>query len=609
MRSIRVRLLVMLLALVTCVVGGLSWYVYEQTILLLKAKEFATAELIRNQCDKRSEEYKEQFNDRLLHQAERLGRQSYEKVELNHVHKLQAVHFVGVVTSLVANPALNAYAALRPEIAQISSGMSRRDQRGTSLSSYLYANRTIEIEERALDGDEYYYISTKFANRGSKNLPKDCFLGGQVAIPSLLPYEHKLQEETLQCGKRFSMVTLKIPMIYYKVYPGVEWGRPPMPMGPNRNPPRPAPNDFQIGTSRSIVVQLARETDLRDKVISTYHDEMNRELTSLRQESDHVGKDTFNRLILICLATISLCALAITWVTRASLAPLVNVADAVTDLTPKDLRLKLHGEELDPRKMPEELAPIVQRLQESLDSLDKAFAREKRATADISHELRTPLASLLTTIQVALRKPRTPEEYKSTLKQCVETGSHMTMLVERLLVLSRLDAGVDQVRKEPVNIVELAGQCVDMLRPIADQRQISIEMDVDDSANMLEPQPSDAAKLREVLVNLIDNAVHYNNDEGSVTLRISAAPKSVILEVIDTGVGMTPETQSHLFERFYRADPSRQSETVNAGLGLAIVKGYIDLFGGTISVNSVPGKGSTFRVALPRVMGAVPVYA
>jgi len=123
---------------------------------------------------------------------------------------------------------------------------------------------------------------------------------------------------------------------------------------------------------------------------------------------------------------------------------------------------------------------------------------------------RTPLASLMATVQVALRKPRTSDEYRSTLKQCVETGSHMTMLVERLLVLSRLDSGVDPVRKEPVNIVELAGQCVDMLRPLADQRQISIEMEVDDSANMLESQPTDAAKLREILVNLIDNGVHYN---------------------------------------------------------------------------------------------------
>lgn len=597
MRSIRIRLLLMLLALITLVVGGLSWYVYEQTILLLKAKEIATAELIKNQCDKRTDEYKEQFNDRLVHQADRLGRQAYEKVELFHVNKLQSTHLIGSITSIVANPTVHFFSL--PAVAQ---SISNNDNRMIFL---LYANRTISIEDRALDGDEYYHIWTTRASVRSKNLPEDCFMGEQIPRESLPVYQPVVHEETLKCGKRFCMVTLKIPMTYVRIFPGVEMGLPPM--GSRRNQPRPNTSDFRDWqTNRSIIVQIARETDARDKILGTYQVEMNRDLTALRQESEQVRKDTLNRLILICLGTISLCALAITWVTRASLAPLVNVADAVTDLTPKDLRLKLHGQELDPRKMPEELSPIVQRLQESLESLDMAFAREKRATADISHELRTPLASLMTTVQVALRKPRTAEEYKGTLKQCVETGSHMTMLVERLLVLSRLDAGVDQVRKEPVNIVELVGQCVDMLRPIADQRQITIEMDVDDSASMLEPQPSDAAKLREVLVNLIDNAVHYNKDQGSVTLRVAAAPKSVILEVIDTGVGMTPETQSHLFERFFRADLSRQSETVNAGLGLAIVKGYVDLFGGTISVTSTPNQGTTFRVTLPRVTNAVP---
>ncbi len=608
MRSIRVRLLVMLLALVTCVVGGLSWYVYEQTVLLLKAKEFATAELIRNQCEKRTDEFKEQFSDRLVHQAERVSRQAYEKVEIKtelmNVNKWHATGFLASLGTIMTNPNAQAMCIL-PAI-EHGLDIKRNDPR---MNFQLFANRSIYVEDLIWDGDEHYLIWTDRASTRSKNLPEDCFASEKQKSLRLSIYDHRVHEETLQCGKRFVMVTLKIPMIYYRLYSGVEMGRLPN-TGPRRYQGRSGNSEFQnFLTGRTMVVQLARDTELRDKTITGYQQEMLHDLTALKAESEQVRKDTLNRLILICLATISLCALAITWMSRASLAPLVNVAEAVTDLTPKDLRLKLHGEELDPRKMPEELAPIVQRLQESLDSLDKAFAREKRATADISHELRTPLASLLTTIQVALRKPRTPEEYKSTLKQCVETGSHMTMLVERLLVLSRLDAGVDQMRKEPVNIVELAGQCVDMLRPIADQRRISIEMDVDDSANMLEPQPSDAAKLREVLVNLIDNAVHYNNDEGSVTLRISAAPKSVILEVIDTGVGMTPETQSHLFERFYRADPSRQSETVNAGLGLAIVKGYIDLFGGTISVNSVPGKGSTFRVALPRVMGAVPVYA
>jgi signal transduction histidine kinase len=600
-RSIRVRLLMMLLALVTLVVGGLSWYVYEQTVLLLRAKEYATAELIRSQFNKRSDENREIFIDRLIHQAGRIGRQAFEKVELLHVTKLQTSHLIGSVTSIIATPTMQAFSL--PAVAQSLSNNSNR------MVFELYAKRTIFVEDRALDGDEYFHIWSKRASVRSKNLPEDCFLVQHVDTTRLPPYEPRVQEETLKCGKRFCMITLTMPMTYRKIYPGVEMGFPPMSGGPRRNPQRSPSSEFKSLTTEAIVVQIARETDSRDQLLNALQTEMNRDLAALHQESEQVRKDTLNRLILICLATISLCALAITWVSRASLAPLVNVADAVTDLTPKDLRLKLHGQELDPRKMPEELAPIVQRLQESLESLDSAFAREKRATADISHELRTPLASLMTTVQVALRKPRTAEEYKNTLKQCVETGSHMTMLVERLLVLSRLDAGVDPVRKEPVNIVELAGQCVDMLRPIADQRHITIEMDVDDSANLLEPQPTDAAKLREVLVNLIDNAVHYNKDEGSVTLRVAAAPKSVILEVIDTGVGMTPDTQSHLFERFYRADPSRQSETVNAGLGLAIVKGYVDLFGGTISVSSTPGQGSTFRVTLPRVTSGVPVHA
>jgi len=264
----------------------------------------------------------------------------------------------------------------------------------------LYANRSIFVPDRALDGDEYYLIWTNRANIRSGNLPEDCFASEKQKSISLPVYEPKIHEETLKCGKRFVMVTLKIPMIYYRLYPGVEMGR--SPTGSRRAQSRSGNSEFRnMPTQGTLVVQLARETDVRDKSLNEYVQAMHRDQIALKAESEQVRNDTLNRLILICLATISLCALAITWVTRDSLAPLVNVADAVTDLTPKDLRLKLHGEELDPRKMPEELAPIVQRLQESLDSLDKAFAREKRATADISHELRTPLASLLTTVQVA----------------------------------------------------------------------------------------------------------------------------------------------------------------------------------------------------------------
>lgn len=601
MRSIRVRLLLMLLALVTFVVGGLSWYVYEQTNYLLQAKELATAELLRNQCEKRCKDYRDQFQDRMIHQAERIGRQVYEKVELSPVlpmiTPLQTTHILGSLATALANPDLSAnYLAA---MAQASSSQNSR------VFFHFFAKRTIVLQDRVLDGDEYYYISTQRASVRSDNLPEDCFVPELSRTYQLQHYEPMVNEQLLSCGKRFCMVTLRLPLAYETIVTGgLAMGRIP--------PLRRSATSFDRTiprSSASMVIQVARVTDARDSMIASFREETGRELAALRQESEKVRKDTLNRLILICLATISLCALAITWLSRASLAPLVNVADAVTDLTPRDLRLKLHGKEIDPDKLPEELSPIVMRLQESLDSLEHAFAREKRATADISHELRTPLAALMTTAQVSLRKPRTPEEYRATLKQCVETGTHMTTLVERLLVLSRLDAGVDPIKKEEIDIVELAGQCVDMLRPLADQRQISIELDVDESASNLSPQISDAGKLREILLNLIDNAVHYNREEGQVTVRLSASSKSLMIEVIDTGMGMSEETRQHLFERFYRADPSRQSASVNAGLGLAIVKGYVDLFGGTISVTSEEGKGSTFRITLPKTNSCIPVTA
>lgn len=600
MRSIRVRLLLMLLLLVTVVLGGLSWYVYEQTRFLLQAKELATAELLRNQGEKRAKQYKDQFYDRLIVQAERLGRQAYERTELSPVVPILGPyytgHFFNTLSSSLLNPNTTGNIA-----AHIMPALSVQDWR---VMLAMFAKRTIVVQERAIDDGDVFQLWTPRATVQSSNMPNDCFKISTDHLRSLPLYEPFIQEEVLKCGSRYTMVSIKMPVVYESFMTGNFFdstmvGRT-VTRYPTRKDPLSRPRPIY-----SMVVQIARLTDQRDKVLNTIKEDVDRELAALQRESELVRGDTLNRLILICLATISLCALAITWVSRSSLAPLVNVAEAVSDLTPKDLRLKFDGTQLDPKKLPEELAPIVQRLQESLESLENAFTREKRATADISHELRTPIASLLTTMQVALRKPRTEEEYRATLKQCVETGTHMRTLVERLMQLSRLDAGVDVAKSEPVDVVELAGQCVDMVRPLAEQRQISIEMDVDDSASNLELIASDPAKMREILVNLIDNAVHYNKDAGQVTVKVSAAPKAVILEVQDTGVGMTEETRAHLFERFYRADSSRQSSTINAGLGLAIVKGYVELFGGSISVSSKLNEGSTFRITLPRKAASV----
>ncbi len=270
--------------------------------------------------------------------------------------------------------------------------------------------------------------------------------------------------------------------------------------------------------------------------------------------------------------------------------PLQRLGDAVSKVSEKDFHLPF-----DEPRLPAELTPIVERLKQVLDQLRRAFEREKQAAADISHELRTPVAALLTTIDVCLKKPRKPEEYREVLAECRESGQQVSQLVERLLTLARIDAGVDRLRVERVDVGALAEQCTALVRPLAEARGVTLHLHGSDQA-VLEADPS---KLREVLTNLLHNAIEYNRPEGSVDLTVARDNGHLRVEVRDTGVGIAPEAQARIFERFYRADPSRHAEGLHAGLGLAIVKGYIDLMGGSINVESAPGQGSTFRVELP----------
>jgi signal transduction histidine kinase len=280
---------------------------------------------------------------------------------------------------------------------------------------------------------------------------------------------------------------------------------------------------------------------------------------------------------------------------RLGLAPLSRLSDAVSQVSEKDFRLKI-----DSSRLPNELRPIAGRLAETLAQLRDAFAREKQAAADISHELRTPLAALTTTVDVALRKSRSCEEYREILEECQVSARHMGCLVEQLLALARLDAGVVRLQVEPVDVTELAREAADMVRPLATELGLTLTYHAGDSL-LTEADPN---KVREILLNLLHNAVQYNRPEGRIDLRIErgAGGKGktggVQFEVSDTGIGIDSEVRQHIFERFYRADPSRHADSPHCGLGLAIVKSYVDLMGGTITVDS-DDNGTTFRAWLP----------
>jgi heavy metal sensor kinase len=339
-----------------------------------------------------------------------------------------------------------------------------------------------------------------------------------------------------------------------------------------------------------LVIHCASETGPRDAALAKFAAQRDEDLARLDEETDATLVTLRNRLLLIALAAFAASAVGGFCLVRVGLAPLQRLSDAVSRVSPKDFRLPFEE-----KRLPCELTAIVGGLTQTLDLLKRAFAREKQAAADISHELRTPLAALLTTIDVALRKPRTPEEYREMLADCRESGRQMNRLVERLLTLARLDAGVDRLRPQAVDVAALAEQCAAMVRPLAEARSLSLSVRHEGPA----PVTADPDKLREVLTNLLHNAIQYNRPEGRIELTVARDNGSLRMEVRDTGIGIAPEARAHIFERFYRVDPSRHAEGLHAGLGLAIVKGYVDLMGGRIAVDSTEGQGSTFRVELP----------
>lgn len=351
--------------------------------------------------------------------------------------------------------------------------------------------------------------------------------------------------------------------------------------------PSPTPN---TDTLPRLYVQCARPQAVLDAKVGEFAAERDEELQHLSGEIARVRQKL--QLDITALSLIAFLAVAVggPLLVGRGLRPVGKLSDAVSRVSEKDFKLPHDGSNL-----AVELVPIHGRLTQTLDLLQRAFAREKQAVADISHELRTPIAALMATIDVALRKPRTPEQYRTALEECKLISKQLGELVERIMTLASLDANNDRVQIARTDAAELTTGCAAVIRPLATANSISVELQVDGPLEI----ETDAGKLREVLMNLLHNAIEYNRPDGVIELCAWRDGAQAIFEVRDTGLGMTPAVQEKIFERFYRADPSRHATGIHAGLGLAIVKEYVARLNGTIAVSTTPGVGSTFRVTIP----------
>ncbi len=240
-----------------------------------------------------------------------------------------------------------------------------------------------------------------------------------------------------------------------------------------------------------------------------------------------------------------------------------------------------------------EFASLVEVLNEMLDRLEKAFDSQQRFTADASHELRTPMTSLRGTIEVALRRTRSLEDYREVLQSSLEEVIRMQALVGDLLILARKDTHVLQPRREPVSADELIFEVTRELAPAAENRSVVFETGDIEPVVML----VDRDMIRRCLTNLVSNAVRHSPEGGRVAIQCTESDNEIVLGVQDEGEGVPESIRPNIFDRFYKADSARTAGE-GAGLGLSLVKAMVEAHSGRVTVDDAPGGGALFQIHL-----------
>ncbi len=271
------------------------------------------------------------------------------------------------------------------------------------------------------------------------------------------------------------------------------------------------------------------------------------------------------------------------WITRRGLRPLRQITETIQNINVQQL-----NEQVNSGQWPKEIALLANAFDQMLIRLDQSFARLSQFSADLAHELRTPINNLMGTAEVALSRERSPEEYRETLESNIEECRRIARMIDELLFLARAENPKTEISCSvfPVeNEFRVITEFYDML---ASEQQVEISY----QSNQVELY-ADPSLLRRVLSNLISNALHYTKAHDHINLTATClADKTVKIIITDTGEGIDKSLLPHIFDRFFRADKSRQRDTQGSGLGLAIVKSIMDLHGGQVLVTSKKQQGT-----------------
>jgi two-component system OmpR family sensor kinase len=234
-----------------------------------------------------------------------------------------------------------------------------------------------------------------------------------------------------------------------------------------------------------------------------------------------------------------------------------------------------------------------------LARLERSFESLRRFTADASHELKTPLQVLRVGVERALVHPGVPPEILESLDETLAQINQMTEMVESLLTLARADEGGVPLAVEQSDLRDILSDVAETAGMLGESTGVRVTSEMPSTPVQM---GVDLHRIREMLLNLVTNAVKYTPAGGTVDVGLGEADGSVIFTVRDSGIGIAPGDLPHIFDRFWRADParSRTGDRPGTGLGLAITKWIAEAHGGSITVQSRPGRGTMFTVRLPR---------
>jgi len=308
-----------------------------------------------------------------------------------------------------------------------------------------------------------------------------------------------------------------------------------------------------------------------------------------RSREQHILANYRRRLTAALVGGTFLSVVAAVAVVHMGLRPVATMAKAVEGIGAP----RLH-ERIGPRQWPEELTALAGAFDLMLARLEDSFARLSSFSAELAHQLRTPINVLRGEAEVALSRTRTPDQYRAVLESSLEEYGRLSLVIERLLFLARAEHSGVPLERSRFEARQPIEDIVEFHRPLADEQGATVVCRGDARVY------ADSLLFRQAFGNVLDNALKYTPSGGSIAVGLESSSDGAVISVSDPGPGIEPEHLPRIFDPFYRAGRRPSGADHGTGLGLAIVKSIMDLHGGSVTIQSECGKGTTVMLRFPR---------